>query len=158
MRRIGLFLAIAFLQGLVASPSHAGEAGEASNEILRATLHANKKALVDVNLELDDAEAAAFWPIYDRYQGELDAVQARLLAVIEAYSEAVGSMTDAKASELVDDYFAVEQDRVKVRRKYLAPISAALPGRTVMRFYQIENKIEAVLRYELAATIPVVKQ
>jgi hypothetical protein len=158
MRRLRLLCAIAILQGLVASPIHAGEAADASREILHATLHANKKALVDVNLELDDAEAAAFWPIYDRYQSELDAVQARLLAVIEAYSEAVASMTDAKASELVDDYLAVEQDRAKVRRKYLAPISAALPGRTVMRFYQIENKIEAVLRYELAATIPVVKQ
>lgn len=158
MRIAIAILAVAVLQAAVASPSRAGEAADASAEILQQTLHANKKALVDVNLDLDDAEAAAFWPVYDRYQAELDAVQARLLEVIRSYSESVDSMTDEKAHQLVDDYLDVERDRVAVRRKYLQPISDALPGRTVMRFYQIENKVDAVLRYELAATIPVVEQ
>ena len=45
-----------------------------------------------------------------------------------------------------------------MRRKYLEPIGEALPGRKVMRFYQIENKMDAVLRYELAETIPVVEK
>ena len=158
MRTTRLLLALSILHVLVASPVHAGEADDASEQILRATLHANKKALVDVNLELSDAEAGAFWPVYDRYQAELDAVQARLLGVIEAYIASFGSMTHENANQLVDDYLVVEMDRVELRRKYLGPISAALSGRKVLRFYQIENKIDAVLRYELAATIPVVGQ
>jgi hypothetical protein len=158
MRNTGLLLAISMVQLLAAGPIHAGEADEASMEILQATLHANKKALVDVNLGLSDAEAEAFWPLYDRYQAELDAVQTRLLAVIEAYTASFGSTTDEQASQLIDDYLELETDRAAVRRKYLAPIAEVLPGRKVMRFYQIENKVAAVLRYELAATIPVVDQ
>jgi hypothetical protein len=153
-----LLLAIALLLAFGAAPIRAGDADDASLEILRETLRSNRKALVAVNLELSDAEARAFWPVYDRYQQELGAVQDRLVQVIESYRASFGSTTDEQASQLVKDYLAVERDRAQVRQAFLAPISEALPGRKVMRFYQIENKIDAVLRYELAATIPVIEQ
>jgi len=158
MSRPSLLLAVSLLLVCAAAPIRAGEADEASTEILLETLRSNKKALVDVNLALSDEEARSFWPVYDQYQKDLGAVQERLLRVIQDYSANFGSMTDDKARQLVDEYLAVERDRVEVRRSYLAPISQALPGRKVMRFYQIENKIDAVLRYDLAATIPVVGQ
>lgn len=158
MARPRLLLAASLLLVFAPAPTRAGDADEASIEILRDALHANKKAVVDVNLALSDEEARAFWPVYDRYQKDLAAVQDRLLQVIDTYRKNFGSMTDETASKLVDDYLAVERDRAEVRRAYLGPISDALPGRKVMRFYQIENKIDAVLRYELAATIPVVEQ
>ena len=158
MWKPGLLLVASLLPLVAAAPIRAGEADEASIEILRDALRSNKKAIVDVNLQLSDAEAQAFWPVYDRYQKELAGVQDRLVQVIETYRTNFGSLTDEQARKLVDDYLAVERDRAEVRRAFLGPISEALPGRKVMRFYQIENKIDAVLRYELAATIPVVEQ
>ncbi len=158
MTRSMLLLAASLPLVFAAAPVRGGEAEEASVEILRDTLRSNKKALVDVNLALSDEEARSFWPVYDRYQQELGAVQDRLLRVIEDYAANFGSMTDEKAMKLVEEYLAVEQDRAKIRHAFLGPIAEALPGRKVMRFYQIENKIDAVLRYELAATIPVVEQ
>jgi hypothetical protein len=148
-------LLVALLLALLAT---AAAADEANLEILQNTLRSNRKALVDVNLALSDEEARAFWPVYDRYQRDLGAVQQRLLRVIRDYSDNFGKLGDEKARELVEEYLAVERDRAEVRRTFLEPISQALPGRKVMRFYQIENKIDAVLRYELAATIPVVEQ
>jgi hypothetical protein len=56
------------------------------------------------------------------------------------------------------DYLAAEADRVAVRRTYLPEFAKVLPGRTVARFYQIENKMDAVIRYDLAATIPVIDE
>jgi hypothetical protein len=158
MSRTRLLLATSLLLVFVPALARAGEADEASMEILRDTLRTNKKAVVDVNLGLSDAEAKAFWPVYDRYQKDLTVVQDRLVAVVEDYAANFKTMTDDKASELVNEYLAVEQDRSEVRRAFLDPISQALPGKKVMRFYQIENKIDAVLRYQLAATIPVVEQ
>jgi hypothetical protein len=111
-----------------------------------------------VNLALSDAEAKAFWPVYDRYQTQLAAVQERMAAVVEEYAASFATLTDAQAAKLVNDYLAIERDRADVRRAFLDPISQALPGKKVMRFYQIENKVDAVLRYQLAATIPVVEQ
>jgi hypothetical protein len=142
---------------LAALPVVASEADEASSEILLETLRSNRKAFVAANLSLSDEEAKAFWPVYDRYQQEMNAVGDRLLGVIDTYRQNFGKLSDQQATELVQEYLAVERDRVAVRRSYLEPISAVLPGRKVMRFYQLENKIDAVLRYDLAATIPVVE-
>lgn len=127
-------------------------------EILRDTIRANKKALVAVNLKLSDEEAAQFWPVYDRYQQGLTEVHDRLVKVIEDYTAHLHDLSNEKALTLVDEYLSVEADRANVRRSYLGEIAKALPGRKVARFYQVENKMDAVLRYDLAAAIPVVEE
>ena len=58
---------------------------------------------------------------------------------------------------LMTDYLSVEAERIKLRQSYLPQFGKILPGRTVARFFQIENKIDAVIRYDLASTIPVVE-
>ena len=127
-------------------------------EILRDTIRANKKALVAANLDLTTEEKEKFWPVYDRYQKELTAIHDRYLHIIQDYTTSFETLTDEHAKKLLDDYLAVEADRVKLRTEYVTQFSAALPGLKVARFYQIENKMDAVLRYDLAATIPVVKE
>jgi len=141
-----------------AAPAGAGEADEASMEILRDTLRSNKKALVAVNLALSDEEARAFWPVYDQYQAELTAVSDRLLQVIDDYKRTFGSTTDDEARKLVDSYLDVQRDRAALLQAYVERFAEALPGRTLMRFYQIENKVHTLMLYELAASIPVIEQ
>ena len=58
---------------------------------------------------------------------------------------------------MVKRYLAVDRDRNELRRRYLESFYEVLPAKKVMRFYQIEHKMDAVLRYQLAATIPVVE-
>jgi len=153
-----LWLFIAICLGVPAAAGEGSGAGEADLETLVATIEANKKALVAVNLGLDDAEAKAFWPVYDRYESELSDVNDRFAAIIDEYTKSFRSMSDEKARQLVKDFLAVERERAELREKYLEPFSEALPGRTLARFYQIENKIQAVVRYRLARDIPVIDQ
>ena len=155
---MSLRMLVILLVAVSAVPSHAGEAANANLDILRDTIRANKKALVAVNLTLSEAEAAQFWPVYDRYQSELAGVNDRLVKVVEDYTANFRNLSDEKAMELVGQYLSVEEDRAKVRRAYLPEIAKTLPGRKVARFYQIENKTDAVLRYDLAAEIPVVEE
>ncbi len=142
----------------LAWPAAAGEADEAEFEILVATIKANKKALVAVNLEFEDAEAKAFWPVYDRYQSDLSSVRDRFVKIIDDYGANFATMSDEKASQIVENFLAIERERAEVREKYLGPFSEALPGRKVARFYQLENKMQAVFRYQLARDIPVIEQ
>ena len=142
----------------VVAPAVAGEADEASLDILATTIQANKKALVAVNMGLEDNEAKAFWPVYDRYQSELAGVRKRFAKLVEEYTMNFATMSDDKARQIVEDYLAIERDRTQVRQKYLGSIAKTLPGRKVARFYQIENKIDAILRYQLAQDIPVIEQ
>jgi hypothetical protein len=154
MRRVWLVL----LCLLVAAPAFAAnEATEANLDILRDTIRANRKALVAVNLDLTDAEAAQFWPLYDRYHGELTTVNERLATIISDYTAHFSELTDERASQLASDYLAAEEERARVRRSYFPEFLKILPGKKAARFYQIENKMEAVLRYDLAAYIPVVE-
>ncbi len=153
----GCILLTAILM-LVAAPVRAGEAEQANLEILRDTIRANKKALVAANLALTDDEAAKFWPAYDSYQKDLNAVQDRFVKVIQDYVANYKNLSNEKAGQLIEEYLSVEEDRAKVRRAHLAEIAGAVPGRKAARFYQIENKMDAVLRYDLAAEIPVVDE
>lgn len=140
-----------------AAPAWAGEAAQANLDVLRDAIRANKKALVAVNLGLTDAEAKEFWPVYDRYEKDLKGVNDRLVQVIDDYTSHFKDLSNDQARKLVDDYLAVEEDRAKVRRTYVGDFAKALPGKKVARFYQIENKMDAIIRYDLAATIPVVE-
>lgn len=148
----------AFAAGVRAAPASGGQATESSVEALVDAVRSNRKAIVAVNLGLTDAEAAKFWPVYDRYEKEINAVGDRLIAVIEDYIASFPALSNEKAAKLVDDYLAVEADRVQVKRSYVPEFGAVLPGRKLARFYQIENKMDAVVRYDLASTIPVVDE
>ena len=156
MVRGGILLTVILM--LAAVPVRAGEAEKANLEILRDTIRANKKALVAANLKLTDDEAAKFWPAYESYQKDLNGVQDRLVKVIQDYVGNYRDLSNEKAAQLVEAYLSVEEDRAKVRRSHLAEIAGAIPGRKAARFYQIENKMDAVLRYDLAAEIPVVDE
>ena len=163
MSKLRLLFAAAVILGLSVTALRAaqpptGQAAEANLDVLLDAIRANRKALVAVNLKLTDDEAAKFWPIYDRYQKEINALGDRLVGVIQDYTTNFSDLSNEKAMKLVDDYLVLEADRVKVRRAYVDEFAKALPGRKVARFYQIENKMDAVIRYQLAATIPVVEE
>lgn len=159
-RRIGSTLAALALTLATAGPVLGDEPGppadEATLELLVSTIQANKKALVAVNLVLEETEAAAFWSVYDRYQADLDGIALRFVTLVRDYTQHYKTMDDALSQKLVEESLAIEQDRTAVRRKYLKPFSEALSGRKVARFYQLENKLYAIVRYEIARGIPVI--
>lgn len=133
-------------------------ANESTLDVLANAIRANRKAMVATNLLFSDAEAAAFWPVYDRYEKEMSALGDRLVSLVQDYSASFKGLSNDKAMKLVDEYLTIEADRVKVRRTYVAEFAKILPGRTVARFFQLENKMDAVIRFDLAATIPVVEE
>ncbi len=125
-------------------------------DILHDKIQADKKLLVAENMELTETEAKAFWPVYADYQNELFLLQSRSLKLIKDFAEVYQKMTDSDAKKLLDEYLTIEGLRLKVRQAYLPKFRKALPEKKVARYYQIENKILAVLTYEFAKQIPLV--
>jgi hypothetical protein len=123
---------------------------------VREVMRADKRALVAANLELTDAEARAFWPIYARYQKELAATRDSLYQVVDEETLQAVKLTDQKALELVRRHLAAETARARVRSSYLQEIARVLPGLKVARFYQIENKLDALVGYGMAVRVPLV--
>ena len=126
-------------------------------QILIEKIKADKKLLVAENMQLSETEAKKFWPIYDEYQNELFILRMRSLKLIESYAENYKSMTNDIAKKLLDEYLTIERLRQKVREAYLPKFRKVLPEIKIARYYQIENKISALVNYELAKQIPLVK-
>ena len=146
------------LSSAAAVAADTGAASQTETGILLDTIRANRKAFVAVNLQLDAEEAKQFWPLYDRYQKEISAIGDRVVSIVEEYTATFRDLSNDKALQLMEGYLAAEAERLQVRRTYLGEFAKILPGRTLARFYQIENKMDAVVRYDLAATIPVVDE
>lgn len=153
-----ILLGLVLITGIAATAARAGEAADADLGILRDSIRANRKAIVAASLALSDTEAGQFWPVYDRYQKDVIAVNDRMVAMIKDYTNSFHDLTDDHALKLVDQYLSVEEDRLKVRRTYLPEFTKALGGIKTARFYQIENKLDAIQKYDLAATIPVIEE
>ena len=125
-------------------------------QIVLEKVRADKKLLVAENMQLTEAEAKAFWPVYDQYQDELFLLRTRTAKLIKDYAEAE-KMTNDVAKKLLDELMIIEALGPKLRQTYLPKFRKVLPELKVVRYYQIENKINAALMYELAANIPLMK-
>jgi len=128
-------------------------------QILREKIKADKKLLVATNMELTESEAKNFWPIYEEYQKDLQKINRRIVALLESYAGDFRgkTLTDEKAKKLIDEAMAVEQAEVDIKSAYAPKLSKALPVKKVARYLQIENKIRAVVKYDIAQGVPLMK-
>mgnify|MGYP000937841323 CR=1 FL=1 len=126
-------------------------------QIVFEKLRADKKLFVAENMELNEAEAKSFWPVYERYQDELFLLRARTLKMLGDYEASYEKMTNDIAKRLLDEYLKIETLRLKLHQAYLPKFRRVLPDTKVARYYQLENKMQAALMYELARTIPLTK-
>ena len=153
----GRILAVPAVLLLLSASVGADDCAQGDIGMVREAMRTSKRALVEANLELTDAEAKAFWPVYNRYQKDLGATRESLFQVVEEETLQAVKLTDEKALELVRRYLAAEAARVQVRSAYAKEISQVLPGLKVARFYQIENKLDAVINYGMATRVPLAK-
>jgi predicted outer membrane protein len=128
-------------------------------QILRDKLKADKKLVVAANMELTESEAKGFWPIYEQYQKDLQKINQRIASVLQGYADDFRnkSLTDEKAKKLIDEATAIDQAEAKLKSTYAPKLSKVLPAKKVARYLQIENKIRAVVKYDIASGVPLVR-
>lgn len=155
-----LQIGVLVLSFLFMGPVHAQEAEQMNMDILKQKVKADKKLLVATNMNLNDAESKGFWPLYEGYQKELEQINQRLITTVKSYADAFnagkGEISNDTAKKLLTDALAVEESEVKLRQSYAAKLNKVLPATKVARYLQIENKIRAIVKFELAAQIPLV--
>jgi hypothetical protein len=157
--KIGVALVVAIM--ISGSPYVSGAQDKPADnmQILREKLRADKKLVVATNMELTESEAKSFWPIYDEYQKDLHRINRRITSLLESYAADFRSktMTDDKAKKLIDEALAIEAAEASLKSTYAPKLSKALPVKKVARYLQIENKIRALIRYDLAQGVPLVQ-
>ena len=128
-------------------------------QLLREKIQADKKRVVATHMALTEAEAQGFWPLYDQYQNDLQKINQRIANVLESYAADFQSksLTDAKAKQLIAEAVAIEQAEAQLKSTYAPQLSQVLPVSKVARYLQIENKIRAIVKYDMASGVPLVR-
>jgi predicted outer membrane protein len=156
-------LCAAALAAMLLGPAAMAQDQTADNTaIVREKVRADKKLLVAANMTLTEPEAAAFWPVYEAYQKDLDGMNGRIKDVVKRYADAFnqgsGTISDDVAKKLLDDALAIETAEVELRKSYVPKFSKVLPAGKVARYYQIESKIRTAVKADLASGIPLITQ
>jgi hypothetical protein len=131
-----------------------------NSEILIAKVKADKKLLVAQNMGLTEAEAKNFWPVYDSYQKDLTAINERLIATVAAFAKSYNTgapVSDDTAKKLMEDYLAIEQDEVNLKKTYAKKLTGVIPTSKIARYLQIETKVRAAIKWDMAKSVPLVQ-
>jgi hypothetical protein len=151
-----LMLMIMALACLVNGAASAQDKTPDTMDLLREKVRTDKKLVVAAALELTESEAKGFWPVYAAYQSDMITYYDRVSKLIEDYAKVYQTINDETATQLLGEFLALQTDHAALLNRYAPRFQRVLPPRKVVRFYQVENKLRALLDYQLAREIPLV--
>lgn len=126
-------------------------------EVARSAIKADRQAVLAAGLNLTDGEAAAFWPLYREYRLEMDGIGDGLVKIVLEYADAYpAALEEAQATRLLKEFGALEAKWVATRSKYARRLAKVMPASKVLRFLQLENRLDLAMRLQLASAIPLV--
>ena len=155
MKRTAGIVVTLVLSLLVAAPATAQS--EADIQLTRAEIQKTRQAIVSRAMELTEEEGLAFWPAYRDYRLDMARLGDRLVRVMTEHTNAGAKLTDEQAARLLDEYLDIRAKDVTVRQKHVKRFRKFLPPAKVARFFQLENKLDSVVAYELAQMIPLAR-
>ena len=126
-------------------------------ELVRSDIRTQKAYILAQNMEFTDDEAVEFWPLHREYELDLNKLYDRRFALIRKFLSIYDRMTDDQARKLADVALSLEESRTKLKREYFDKFSKIITPRKAVRFFQIENQINAAIDLRIAATLPLIK-
>jgi hypothetical protein len=151
-------IALLLLWAVASLPVFAQEGASVGEKIrqTQALVQSEFRQILREEMLFTDEEAAAFWPLYERYSAEKRLINDKYLAALIEYVDRyhAGDLTDEHASRLMNTYFDVRLGILDKRRSYVPRFGEFLAPIKVMRFYQLENKVNAEVNAALALAIP----
>ena len=162
--RIRGVLCLACLVGLFQTVEPAPARGAADSvsesdfELLRSDIRTKKAAMIADRMKFTDREAAAFWPVYRQYEADLAAINDKKVSIMKDYVGSHESLTDQQAKRLAEDVFDVDQKTLDLRAKCFGALEKALPAKTIVRWLQLERRLQLLVDAQLAKDLPVIQR
>jgi len=127
-------------------------------QLLHTDLSAKQEQIVRETMQLNDQQAAIFWPIYREYQSEQSKLTTEKLALVADYSRDFSTMTDEKADQVAQQIMQLDEKRMALREKYYATMKKALSSTVAVRFFQVEHQLQLIVDLQIAANLPIIEQ
>jgi hypothetical protein len=128
-------------------------------ESFRAGTRADRVTIIAAAMQFDDKDAAAFWPIYRKYEYERSTLEDRRAAVIKEYVEKYSTLTDADGKAMTERMFDWESRLIALKKTYFKKFNRALPALTVAKFFQLDHRIDLLVDMKVeSALLPLGQQ
>ena len=132
-------------------------AQEKEIELTRLALQRQRDDLVNQFMQLNLKEVGAFIPVYEAYRTEMGKLGDRTQRVILDYAKNQDNLSDQKALAMLDEWLKIKEAEVKLRMKSVEDFKRVLPPKKVLRFFQLDNKFDVIVNYNLSGSIPLVE-
>jgi hypothetical protein len=153
-RSLGVTFVLACVIALTISIALAQDRSEVMGRLLKTDLASKKTDMMSRALLLTRAEGEAFWPVYNEYQVELARFNEQLQALIKDYVQNYRTLDDAKAKELMEKSFELQEHRLSLLRKYVGNMEKVLPMKQVARFFQVESQMLRLMDLQINTELP----
>ena len=131
---------------------------ESDFELMRSDIRTKKATLIADRMKFTDREASAFWPVYRQYETELAAINDKKVSIMKDYMNRHQSMTDKEAKQLAENVFDVDQKTLDLRTKCFGALEKVLPGKTIVRWLQLERRLQLLVDAQLSKDLPVIQK
>jgi len=148
---------ISLLSALLITISLYSQTADDYIEITRSLLKTEKKAAIAETMELSSAESEVFWPLYNEFNEKLYTIQSKRVKIIKDFAENFETLSDEKADELMTSYMGVKQEIMNLNKQYYKKFKKILPAGKAAKYFQAENKIAAIVDFQLASEIPFIE-
>ncbi len=126
-------------------------------ELSRQALKIEKKAIITDAMLFSEEESEVFWPLYNEYAEKMYIINTSKLNLIKDFANSYETMPDEKAQELWTKAMSVDEELLKLEKTYFKKFLKILPATRVVRYFQIENKMDMLIGAELAEEIPLMQ-
>ena len=123
-------------------------------ETFRADMQADRATIITQAMNFSDKYAAAFWPIYRKYEYERSMVDDRRVAVIKEYAEKYSALSDGDAKAMAERMLDCESRLTELKKTYFKKFDKVLPAFTVAKFFQLEHRLDLLVDMKVESSLP----
>jgi len=161
---IAVFVATTVLNAQQAAPSPASDknmteeqVNDANIQLMRQDIRSERKKVVAANMPLTEAEAAKFWPVYDRYIAETIRVNDVRFALLKEYAKSIDATSEQQADSFIKRWLVLDQDNTQLRLKFIPEFEKVISHKKTAMFFQIDRRVSMMIELQLASQVPLVK-
>jgi len=123
-------------------------------ELIKSQLSTSRQALVAENMSMTAEESEIFWPLYREFQNARGPLIDRRIALLRDFRDNFDGLSEEQAAAIIDGWLSLEDDIVKLRKQYVKKFRKVLSEKTTLRYFQVENKLDTIIDYDLARVVP----
>ena len=121
---------------------------------VRGDLQSERAEIMAKNLTLNSEQAAKFWPVYNSYQQEQNAIMDDQLKGIQRFIETFDKADDASALAFINAHLDRDARMVALRQKWLGEFQKVVGTKVAVRAIQIDRRLSLAHQLYFTTRIP----